>query len=208
MLDMAEKCIKATGDPQYCAFLEQIGRRIDYFVKCVRRRSVSDCFDGCLKGCREENCEEICLHAMEAALGAMVAGNIIELVKMATSLTNVSPFVAVASIFDEELEKVREEECPEKEIKAMVLVTAAVELYKNHKKLSIPRRYARDLLLLTAPALAEAHRCVGEKIFEYLDSMRPFFGEKTTKRIATALKEGIVFIGNAPIFFKPIKTKK
>ncbi len=85
-----------------------------------------------------------------------------------------------------------------------------MELYEHFKKApAAPRRgRAREVLLLVAPALAEAHQCMGEEVFKYLDSIKPLVGERAVRRIIRDLKEGNVFVGGVLITFKPVKTKQ
>ncbi len=206
MWDMFEKCVKATGDPQYCSHLQKVDQLTDGFVECLESRSADDCLHECLERCRGEGCGEACLGALYAAMGMAVAGKIIGIAEAAVSLLNMDPVTAVAWEFDKELEKVKEKDCPEKEVMAWILAAAAMELYMNFKNAPTPRRRrAQEVLLLMAPALAEAYQCVGEEVFKYLDSIKPLVGERAVKRIIREMKEGNVFVGGVIITFKPVK---
>ncbi len=204
---MFEKCVKATGDPQYCSHLQKVDQLTDSFAKCLESRSADDCLHECIERCRGEGCGEACLGALYAAMGMAVARSMIEIAEAAVSLLNMDPVTAVAWAFDKELEKVKEKGCPEKEVMAWTLAVAVVELYKHFKNAPAPRRRrAQEVLLLMAPALAEAYQCVGEEAFKYLDSIKPLVGERAVKRIVREMKEGNVFVGGVLIVFKPVKT--
>jgi hypothetical protein len=131
-----------------------------------------------------------------------VARSIIEIAEAAVSLLNMDPVTAAAWAFYDELEKVKEKDCPEKEVMAWILAVATVELYKYFKK--VQRRRAREVLLLMAPALGEAYQCVGDEVFKYLDSIKPLVGERAVKRIAAEMKIGGVLVGGVLITFKPV----
>jgi hypothetical protein len=207
---MFEKCVKATGDPQCRSFLQEADRLTDGLMKCIESRSADDCIQECLKKCRGEGCGEACMGALNAAVGMAVARSIIEIAEAAVSLLNMDPVTAVAWAFYKEFEKVKEKDCPEKEVAAWILAVAAMELYERFKKApAAPRRgRAQDVLLLMAPALAEAHQCVGDEVFEYLDSIKPLVGERAVKRIIRDMKEGNVLVGGVLITFKPVKTRQ
>jgi hypothetical protein len=203
---MLEKCVKAVGDPQCRSYLQEVDRLTDGFMACIESRSAEDCVQECLKECREQEwCGEACLGAMKAAVGTLVARGIIEIAEAAASLLNMDPVFAVASAFDKEFEKVKEKDCPEKEVMAWILAVAAVELYEHFKK-KLPRGRARELLLLMAPSLAEAYQCAGDEVFKYLDDIKPIIGERAVKKIVREMKEGNVFVGGEIITFKPVKT--
>jgi hypothetical protein len=206
---MFRRCVKATGDPRYCSYLRKAGWLADGFAKCMESRSADACLRRCLRRCRGEGCGEACLGALKAAAGTAVAGKIIVLTEAAVSLLKMDPVTAAAWAFYEELDKVKESDCPEKEVMAWILAVAAVELYEYFKKAQDPqRRRAREVLLLTAPALAEAYQCVGDEVFKYLDSIRPLIRERAVKRIVTEMKEGNVFVGGVLITFKPVKASQ
>ncbi len=202
---MFEKCVKEIGDPQCRLYLQEADRLTEYFAKCIESRSAKDCAQECLKRCREEEwCGEACLGAMKAAMGMLVARSIIEISEAATSLLNMDPVVAAAWAFYEEVEKVKEKDCPEKEVMAWILAVATIELYKYFKK-RLPRSRAREVLLLMAPALAEAYQCVGDGVFEYLDAIRPIIGKRAVEKIIREMREGNVFVSGVIITFKPVK---
>ena len=101
------------------------------------------------------------------------------------------------------IEKIR---CPERGVAAKALAAAAVELYRSFKKVGL-REQAQDVLPLMAPALAAAHRCVGDWASEYLDFIKPFVGEEVVKRIVAAMEKGTAPIGGAAVKFEPAKAE-
>jgi len=64
--------------------------------------------------------------------------------------------------------------------------------------------HAQDVLLLMAPALAAACRCVGEAVFEYLD----FIMLKRMKRVVAALEEDTALVGDVAIKFKLVEANR
>ena len=206
---MFEKCVKVAGDPQCRSYLQKVERLADSFAKCIESRSADDCMQECLRRCRGKECGEACLGALNAAAGMMVARSIIKTAEAAASQLNMDPVAAVAWAFYKEVEKAKTRSCPEKEVAAWILAVAAVELYKHFKKAPNPRhRHAQEVLLLMAPALAEAYQCVGEEVFKYLDSIKPIIGEGAVKRIIDEMKEGNVSVGGVLIEFKPVAAKQ
>jgi hypothetical protein len=204
---MFEKCVKVAGDPQCRSPLQEVSRLADGFMKCLESRSAEDCMQECLKECRGEGCGEACLGALNAAVGMAVARSIIEITETAASHLNMNTITAAAWAFYEEVEKIKEMDCPEKEVVAWILAVATIELYKHFKK-KLPRNRVRELLLLMAPPLAEAYQCVGDGVFEYLDSIRPIVGKRAVEKIIREMKEGGVFVGGVLITFKPVGAKQ
>jgi hypothetical protein len=204
-VDAFEKCVEVTKDPQYCMSLLDVGRLVGGLVECVaERRGAKECYYACLKMCQGERCDVACLSALEAALGVAAARDLARKAALAVSLMGLSPIDAVALAFDAEVKRVEEKNCPEREVAARVLAAASVELYKNFKKVPSLRSHAQDVLLLMAPALAAAYRCVGEAVFEYLDFIKPFVEEEAVKRIVAAMEEGAALVGNVVIRFRPV----
>jgi len=215
---MFEKCVK-TGDLRNCPQLQEAGRLADGFSRCIESRSADDCIKKCLKECRGEGCGEACLGALNAAMGVIIAKSMIEIVEAAASQLNMDPITAAAWTFYKEVEKVEKRGCPEKEVMAWILAAAAVELYKHFIKALVRRRRrtqealllfrrVREVLLLMAPALAEAYQCAGKEVFKYLDSIKPLLGERAVKSIIREMRRGSVFVGGVLITFKPVKTKR
>ena len=202
---MFKKCVEATGDPQHRSFLQKINRLTNDFMKCVESQRANDCLNDCLKRCRGKRCGEVCLGALKAAMGTVLAKDMIRTAEKAASLYGLNQILVVAWTFKADLEKVKKKDCPEKEFMAWILATAAIELYEHFKK--VMRSRSQDVILLMAPALAEAYQCVGEEVFKYLDFIKPVVGERAAKRIAAALKEGNVFVGGEIIQFKPVKSR-
>ena len=212
-MDEAEKRIGAAKNPRFYTSLYKINQLINSLAECMwERREAEKCFQECLKKCRGERCEEACLGALEVATGTVVAYLIAGRAIRAVELKGSGLMESIASAFKEELERAKAEECPDKAVTARILSTAAVELFMNMQKAAggYPnlRKLAEDLLLLAAPALAEAYQCVGDEVFEYLEVVRPFIGEEVTKRIVAALEEGSVLVGGVDFKFKPVKTSQ
>jgi len=204
-MDRFEKCVEVTKDPQYCSFLQDVSRLVGGLVECVaERRSAEECYYACLKRCQGEECEVACLSALEAALGVAAARDLARKAALAVSLMGLSPIDAVALAFNAEVKKAEERDCPERGVAARILAAAAAELYKNFKKVPGLQSHAQDVLLLMAPALAAAYRCVGEAVFEYLDFIKPFVEEEAVKRIVAALEEGAALVGGVVIRFRPV----
>jgi hypothetical protein len=70
------------------------------------------------------------------------------------------------------------------------------------------REQAQDVLLLVAPALSAAYKCIGEEVFEYLELVRPFVEEEALKRVVAALEEGVALVGGTLIKFEPVKSNQ
>jgi hypothetical protein len=210
-MDRFEKCVEATKDPQFCSYLYQINQLINGLAGCVVERGAEECFRECLKRCRGEGCEETCLGALEVAVGTAVAREVVRRAALVAALLGADLINAVALIFSEELKSAEAKECPDKAVAARILSIAAVELFMNLQKAAESSPKLRDrvqsLLLLAAPALAAAYQCVGEEVFEYLETVRPLIGEEMTKRIVAALEEGAVLVGGVVINFKPVENR-
>jgi hypothetical protein len=212
-MDESDKCVEVTKNPQFCASLYKINWLINSLAECMWERGrAEECFQECLKVCRGEECEVTCLGALEVATGTVVAHLIARRAIQAANPKGSGLMESIASAFKEELESAKAKECPDKAVTARILSTAAVELFMNMQKAAegFPnlRKLAEDLLLLTAPALAEAYQCAGDEAFEYLEVVRPLIGEETTKRIVAALEEGSVLVGGVDFKFKPVKTSQ
>ncbi len=206
---MFEKCVGIFGDPQHCSFVQRFGQLYESVLECVEKsQNVGECLRDCFKRCRGEGCEEMCLGAVETISGMVVAKDMAENAATLVSRHKLDPAVAVATVFNVELGKVKKMRCPEKGVGARILTAAVLELYSSFEEESASRRYAQDVLLLLAPALAEAYRCMGESAFGYLDGIRPFVGEEVVKKIVAAMEEGVVIIGDVEIRFKPVKTSQ
>jgi hypothetical protein len=207
-MDRFEKCVEATKDLQYCMSLLDVSRLVGDLVECVmEEQSVKTCYYACLRSCRGERCDAACLGALEAALGVAVARDLARKAALAALLMGLSPIDAAALAFNAEVKRVEEKDCPEREVASRVLAVAAVELYKYFKKVPGLREQAQDVLLLMAPALSAAYRCVGE-VFEYLDFIKPFVDEEAVNRIAAALEEGAAVVGGVTIKFEPVKAEQ
>ncbi len=209
-MDAFEKCVEVAKDPQFCSSLYKINQLINSLAGCVWERGVEECFQECLKRCRGDGCRETCLGALEVAVGTvaarMIAGTAIQVAKLKGS----DLMRSIASTFKEELESAKAKECPDKAAAARILSIASVELFMSMQKAGPPnlRELAEDLLLLMAPALAEAHQCVGDEVFEYLEVVKPLIGEEVAKKIAAAMEEGTVLVGGVDFKFKPVKTSQ
>jgi hypothetical protein len=147
----------------------------------------------------------MCLGALETALGVATARRVARRAAVAAALLGANLVDAVAAVFNEEVGKAREMECPERGIAARALATAALELYMEFKAEPGLRQHAQDVLLLMAPALSAAYPCIGEEVFEYLELARPFVEEEAVKRVVAAMEEGGVLVGGVIIKFPPVK---
>jgi hypothetical protein len=168
-MDVFEKCVEAFGDPQFCLSMRQVGNLVRGLVNCVEAFDVETCYRMCLEECRGGGCEGACLGALEVALGVLAARTVAWRAAAAVTLLGIDPVDAVALAFDNEVKKVKEVDCPARGVAAKALAAAAVELHKAFKRVPALQKYAQDALLLMAPALAVAHKCVGDRAFEYLE---------------------------------------
>jgi hypothetical protein len=194
-----ENCVGATGDPEACRVSQRVFQLVKELglVECVERRKVRECFAACLDRCRGVGeCVDLCIGALDVAVGLAVARGLAEGAKM-VALFGVSPVEAAAAAFAEMLQKAERTKCPERADAARILNIVAVEL-RNLLG-------AQDLLLLLAPAVAAAHSCVGDEAFDVLDAIMSAVGEETAARIAAALEEGVVAVGNVVVKFPPVK---
>jgi predicted glycosyltransferase len=155
---MSEKCVEIFGDPQFCEQVKKFSQLYDRASKCVKKREVGYCYRDCLKRCQVEDCEEECLGVMESVLGGEVAEELADEAASIAIIQNISPVDAVATVFNMELDKVKKKRCPNKAVTARILAEAVFELYEKFKKKPSLRRHAKDVLLLMAPALAEAYQ--------------------------------------------------
>jgi hypothetical protein len=64
---------------------------------------------------------------------------------------------------------------------------------------------SREVLLLLAPLLAVEHTCVGDAVYDFVESARQGIGEELTKRIVAAMEEGALKIGKTIIWFPPVR---
>ncbi|MFZ8839149.1 MAG: hypothetical protein ACO2PM_09525 [Pyrobaculum sp.] len=212
-MDEAEKRIGAVKNPRFYKSLREINPLINSLVECMLKGGeADDCIQECLRECRGERCEEACLGALGVATGTMTAYLIAGRAIRAVELKGSGLMESIASAFKEELERAKAEECPDKAVTARILFMATVELFMGVQEVAGGhpnlRKPAENLLLLAAPALAEAYQCVGDEVFEYLEAVRPFIGEEAAKRIVAALEEGSVLVGGVDFKFKPVKTSQ
>jgi len=199
-MDKLEMCIRGTGDPEGCALTHRVLEMVQQMdlVECVRGRGAKECFEECLQKCRGEDCGGLCISAVDVAYGMSLALDMARDVQLA-ALMGVEPLDAAALSFAVRLEKVWEKECPDRAAAARILVAALVEL-RNLLRI-------RELLLLLAPLLSAEHGCTGEEVFEFLDSIVMAVGEEMVAKIAAALEEGAVVVGNVVIRFPPVRTE-
>ncbi len=216
-MDAFEKCVEATGDPQLCLLAYRAGQLVGRLVECVVFRSAKECFEDCLGMCRGEGCEVTCLNAVETALGVAMAWSVATRAAEAAALLGSDPLSTIALAFDAELKKAEKRDCPERETASRVFAVVAAELYNIFRKTPNLQERAQEVLLLLAPALALGYQCVGDEVFEYLDLLRPFIEDSAkeakneserkgvVERIAAAMEQGGVIVGNVIIRFKPTK---
>jgi|GEM_PF-6162484 len=199
MEDRFKMCVEGTGDVEGCLLTRDVLGLVEGMdlAECVRARTTKECFVECVKKCGVE-CRDLCLMAVNTAVGIAKAGDIALDVAFAASI-GVNPLDAAAAAIVLELTKAMEVECPDRATIARTLVVTLIEL-KNLLR-------NREMLLLLAPLLAVEHTCVGDEIFEFLEATRQGIGEEMTKRIAAALEEGAVKIGNTIIQFPPVRSQ-
>ena len=185
--------------------MQQIVQLLADLRQCMKSQEEIECFSDCFEKCEKEGCEEVCVDALVMFMGTMQAAMLGKRASQVAVSRGLSHVDAVALVFEEELKKVEEEEdCPEKAISAQALAAAVVELNNSFQSVANLRDQAQDVLLLMAPALAVAHQCAGKDVFRYLELMKVLIKEETVKRIAAALEEGAVLVGNTTIKFKPV----
>jgi len=199
MEDRFKMCVEGTGDVEGCLLTRDVLGLIQSIdlVKCVKTKGTKECLVECVEKCGAE-CIDLCTMAMNVAVGIAKAGDIALDVAFAASI-GVNPLDAAAAAIVLELTKAMEVECPDRATIARTLVVTLIEL-KNLLR-------NREMLLLLAPLLAVEHTCVGDEIFEFLEATRQGIGEEMTKRIAAALEEGAVKIGNTIIQFPPVRSQ-
>ena len=203
-MDMFEKCIEKFGSSQLCSRVQQIVQLLADLRQCMKSQEEIDCFSDCFEKCEKEGCEEACADALVMFMGTMQAAMLGKRASQVAASRGLSHVDAVALVFEEELKNVEEEDCPEKAISAQALAVAVIELNNSFQSVANLRDQAEDVLLLMAPALAVAHQCIGKDVFRYLELMKVLIKEETVKRIAAALEEGAVLVGNTTIKFKPV----
>jgi hypothetical protein len=198
-VDEFERCVEATGDLEKCRATQRVLQLVEDLglVGCVARRGTEECLRECLRRCGGEDCAKLCLVAMDMAAGVVVAKNIAERAK-AAALLGISPLDVAAMLFNMELNRMGRRDCPERANAARALSMAAVEL--RHLLGS------QELLLLLAPTISMAYSCVGDDALDFLEAIAPAVGEEMMARIAVALEEGTVKIGNIVAKFPPVKT--
>jgi hypothetical protein len=207
-MDAFEKCVRVTGNPQFCSSVSRTGRLVAGLTGCLMVLDAESCYRICLEGCQGEECAGACLGVLKVAMGVVEAGRIARRAAEAAALLGADLVNTVALAFDAELKKAREMNCPERGTAAQILAAAAVQLYANFKTTPGLQEHAQDVLLLVAPAFAEAYQCVGEAVFDYLDYIRPFVAEEAIKRIVATMEEGVALVGNVIIKFPPVKTQQ
>ena len=200
-MDSFKECFETAKNPQLCTLLQQ---EINSLVTCVMEKTAKECFHECFKSCRGEQCEEACLGALEVAAGMAMAHMIFKRAALATALLNIDLVDAATLIFNGELKSAEEMDCPDKAAAGRVLSIAAMELFHLATESPEMREQLQSLLLLTAPALAVAHQCVGDEVFEYLETIAPLIGREMVEKIVAALEEGVALVGNTVIQFQPV----
>ena len=197
-MDKLEACIEGTGDAEACRFTSRVIEMVEQMnlVKCVREKHAGECFKECLEKCRGEDCEQLCMSAIDTAFGMALALDVMEDAKVGV-LMGIKLLDAVVVSFVMHVEKVWEKECPDRAVTARILMVTLTELRRLLRK--------NKLMLLSAPLLSAEHTCVGDEVFDFLDSIRGAVGEEMVKRIVAALEEGVVKIGRTVIKFPPVK---
>ncbi len=197
MEDRFRACVQGTGDVEGCLLTRDVLGLIDGMdlAECVRERAAKECFAECVERCGVE-CVDLCLVAVDTAVGIAKARNLMEDIALAAS-AGVDPLDVAAAAVVLELRKAVEAECPDRAVITRTLTIMLIEL-KNLLR-------SREVLLLLAPLLAVEHTCVGDDVFEFLEASRQGIGEEMTKRIVAAMEEGALKIGNTIIQFPPVR---
>jgi len=193
-----EACLKEFSDPEMCMFGFRVVQLAEALrlEECLDRHKPQKCLDRCLKNCRGENCRELCLNAMDAAAAKGIARRLVQEAAAAASETGLTVPEAAALGFRMLLDE-PSGDCTARIISMRVLGLVAMEL-RNLLG-------TQDMLLLLAPAIATAHECIGDEAFDLLDMIAPTIGRNMAERIAAALEEGAVKIGQVEIRFPPAK---
>jgi hypothetical protein len=134
--------------------------------------------------------------AVDTAIGIAKARNLMEDIKLAAS-AGIDPLDVAAAAVALELVKAIEVECPDRAVITRTLTIMLIEL-KNLLR-------SREVLLLLAPLLAVEHTCVGDAVYDFVESARQGIGEELTKRIVAAMEEGALKIGKTIIWFPPVR---
>jgi len=197
-VDSYEECLKTFKDPEMCRFGQRAVQLVEALrlEECLERHKPQKCLDVCLKNCKEKNCRDLCLSAMDMAAAKGLARRLVQGAIDVASDAGVAIPEAVAIGFYMLLNEPNDD-CIAKIISMRVLGLVAVEL---RRLLGM-----KDLLLLLAPTIAMAYECIGDDAFSLLDTLAPTIGQETAERIAAALEEGIVKIGNIELKFPPVK---
>jgi hypothetical protein len=197
-MDDYETCLKKFKDPEMCRF----GLRVVHLAEtlrldeCLERHEAQRCLNMCLKNCKGENCNQVCLYALDAAVAKNIARKLARGAVAAATETDLTIPEAAAMGFHMLL-KEPASDCVTKVASMRILGMVAVEL-----------RYllgVQDLLLLLAPAIAMAYECIRDEAFNLLDMVAPSIGQEMAERIAAALQEGVVKIGRITLKFPPAK---
>jgi hypothetical protein len=193
-----EECLKKFNDPEMCRF----GQRATQLAEalrledCLERHRPQKCLDICLKNCKEKNCNDLCLNAMDMAAAKSLARRLVQGAIDAASETGITVPEAAAMGFYMLLNEPGDD-CVAKIVSMKVLGLVVMEL---KKLLGV-----QELLLLLAPTIAMAYECIGDDAFNLLDTLAPTIGWEMAERIAAALEEGVVKIGNIALKFPPAK---
>jgi hypothetical protein len=193
-----EECLKAFNDPERCGFVSKAAQLAESLrlEECLERRGVQRCLNICLKNCEEGDCEEVCLGALEMASARSIARKLVQGAVAAASENGVTVPEAAAAGFYMLLNEPGDD-CVAKIVTMRVMGLAAVELRNLLGE--------QEMLLLLAPAIAAAYECIGDEAFNLLDTMELAVGREMAERIAAALEEGVVKIGNIALKFTPVK---
>jgi len=197
-MDSYEECLKKFNDPEMCRFGQRAVQLAEALrlEECLERHRPQKCLDICLKNCKEKNCRDLCLSAMDMAAAKGLARRLVQAAIDAASDADITIPEAAAMGFYMLLNEPGGD-CIARIVSMKVLGLVAVEL-KNLLGME-------DLLLLLAPTIATAYECIGDEAFNLLDTLAPTIGQEMAERIAAALEEGIVKIGNIGLKFPPVK---
>ena len=196
-MDDYETCLKRFNDPLVCGFGLRVVQLAEDLDKCVEKNGPQRCLDECLKSCRGENCDRVCLNAVDMAVARNIARTLAQGAVAAASETDLTVPEAVAVGFRILMEESSDGDCFARLSSMRLLSFVAMDL----KKLL----GMQDMLLLMAPALAIAYDCVGDEAFRFLNNIAITIGREMSEKIAAALRKGVVEIGRITITFPPAR---
>jgi len=199
-----KKCIEELKDREGCEFMYRVFKIVDRLKleECIAKHDIDMCYDKCIKECKDSDCDRLCDHAVGHAAASIVAREVLlEAARMAVNI-GTDLLNALVLRFMTMLDKFagRAGSCREKKRVVYLFSTIAAELMELTG--------VKELVLLMAPVLALWRECPGSEIDDVLEVVKIIAGENYAARIAAALEEGAVRIGNVVIRFPPVEDRK